>query len=121
MDRLLVKTPSSPIPTTHWIRSDSTVVGRRPYCDVVLNNNAVSREHARLTKRDDGVYVEDLRSRNGVWVNGVRIAEPTRVYSRDSIQIGDATLNRLRVINEEGRPAELASESSDRNPGDFRS
>ncbi|MBQ2789515.1 MAG: FHA domain-containing protein, partial [Thermoguttaceae bacterium] len=92
MDRLLVKLPSSPTPTTHWIRSDSTVVGRHPYCDVVLNNNAVSREHARLTKRSDGVYVEDLRSRNGVWVNGVKIAEPTRIYSRDSIQVGDATL-----------------------------
>lgn len=108
MDRLLVKTPSSPIPTTHWIRSDSTVVGRRPYCDVVLNNNAVSREHARLTKRDDGVYVEDLRSRNGVWVNGVRIAEPTRVYSRDSIQIGDATLvfysDSPLAVREEARP-----------------
>lgn len=92
MDRLLVKLPSSPTPTTHWIRSDSTVVGRHPYCDVVLNNNAVSREHARLTKRGDGVYVEDLHSRNGVWVNGAKIAEPTRIYSRDSLQIGDATL-----------------------------
>ena len=92
MERLLVKMPSSPTPTTHWIRSDSTVVGRHPYCDVVLNNNAVSREHARLTKRDDGVYVEDLKSRNGVWVNGAKIAEPTRLYSRDSMQIGDATL-----------------------------
>lgn len=92
MDRLLVKLPSSPTPTTHWLRSDSTVVGRHPYCDVVLNNNAVSREHARLTKRSDGVYVEDLHSRNGVWVNGVKIAEPTRIYSRDSIQVGDATL-----------------------------
>ncbi|MBR4833524.1 MAG: SpoIIE family protein phosphatase [Thermoguttaceae bacterium] len=92
MDRLLVKLPSSPTPTTHWIRSDSIVVGRHPYCDVVLNNNAVSREHARLTRRGDGVYVEDLQSRNGVWIGGVRIAEPTRIYSRDSIQIGDATL-----------------------------
>ncbi|MBR2002866.1 MAG: SpoIIE family protein phosphatase [Thermoguttaceae bacterium] len=92
MDRLLVKLPSSPTPTTHWIRSDSTVVGRHPYCDVVLNNNAVSREHARLTKRSDGVYLEDLHSRNGVWINGVKISEPTRIYSRDSIQIGDATL-----------------------------
>ncbi len=92
MDRLLVKLPSSPTPTTHWIRSDSIVVGRHPYCDVVLNNNAVSREHARLTKRGDGVYVEDLHSRNGVWVNGAKITEPTRIYSRDSLQVGDATL-----------------------------
>ncbi len=92
MDRLLVKVPSSPTPTTHYLRSDSIVVGRRPYCDVVLNNNAVSREHARLTRRADGVYVEDLQSRNGVWIGGVKIAEPTRIYSRDSIQIGDATL-----------------------------
>ena len=92
MDRLHVKLPSSPTPTTHWIRSDSIVVGRHPYCDVVLDNNAVSREHARLTKRGDGVYVEDLHSRNGVWVNGAKITEPTRIYSRDSLQIGDATL-----------------------------
>ncbi|MBQ9128735.1 MAG: SpoIIE family protein phosphatase, partial [Thermoguttaceae bacterium] len=91
MDRLLVKIPSAP-PTTYWIRSDEIVVGRHPYCDVVLNNNAVSREHVRILRRRDGVYVEDLQSRNGAWVNGVKISEPTRIYSRDSIQVGDATL-----------------------------
>lgn len=91
MERLLVKIPSSP-PTTYWIRSDAIVVGRHPYCDVVLNNNAVSREHVRILRRRDGVYVEDLQSRNGAWVNGVKISEPTRIYSRDSIQVGDATL-----------------------------
>jgi len=91
MDRLLVKIPSSPT-TTYWIRSDAIVVGRHPYCDVVLNNNAVSREHVRILRRRDGVYVEDLQSRNGAWVNGVKISEPTRIYSRDSIQVGDATL-----------------------------
>lgn len=39
-------------------------------CDVVLQHHAVSREHARIDLLSDGVYIEDLGSRNGVVING---------------------------------------------------
>lgn len=105
MERLLVKNPSSPTPSVFPIRGDAVVVGRHPYCDVVLNNNAVSREHARLSRGADGAFfLEDLQSRNGVWLNGAKISDPVRLYTQDVIQIGDATLvfcsdspNALRV------------------------
>ena len=52
----------------------STILGRNPKrCDVVLEHFAVSREHARIEIRDDATYIEDLGSRNGVWVNGRQI------------------------------------------------
>ena len=49
----------------------TTILGRNPKrCDVVLEHFAVSREHARIEVRDDVSFIEDLGSRNGVWVNG---------------------------------------------------
>lgn len=57
------------------LESGSTILGRNPKrCDVVLEHFAVSREHARIVIRDNVTYIEDLGSRNGVWVNGQQIA-----------------------------------------------
>jgi DNA-binding NtrC family response regulator len=50
------------------------VLGRDPSCDVVLDDIAASREHARITPTTDGACVEDLASRNGVFVGGKAIA-----------------------------------------------
>lgn len=51
-----------------------TILGRNPKrCDVVLEHFAVSREHARIESRHDATFIEDLGSRNGVWVNGDQI------------------------------------------------
>ncbi|MDP6719874.1 MAG: PAS domain S-box protein, partial [Pirellulaceae bacterium] len=52
----------------------TTILGRNPQrCDVVLEHFAVSREHARIETCDDATYIEDLGSRNGVWINGYQI------------------------------------------------
>lgn len=91
MDRLLIKNPDQS-PKTYGLEADSIVVGRQPYCDVVLANNAVSREHAKFTKNSNGWFVEDLQSRNGVWVNGRRIEKRVLLAHQDTIQIGETTL-----------------------------
>lgn len=91
MEKLLIKDPDQPIQTI-LLKGDVVVVGRQRYCDVVLSNSAVSREHARLTRATKGWIVEDLQSRNGVWINGKRIEKPTLLRPQDSIQIGESTL-----------------------------
>ncbi len=54
---------------------DVTTIGRRPYNDVVLDNPAVSGEHAVVQLKGHQVYIEDLQSTNGTYVNGASIAK----------------------------------------------
>lgn len=53
--------------------TDELTIGRHPACDVALNDPSVSRHHAQLRFRDGSWMLQDLDSRNGTWVNGVRV------------------------------------------------
>jgi hypothetical protein len=64
------------------------VIGRSPDCQLSLDDPLVSRRHALLTVRQDSVTLEDLGSRNGVFVNGVRIANLQGLALGDKITIG---------------------------------
>lgn len=52
------------------LRSDDVVIGRAPNCDLTLPNRSISRRHARLKREEDGWFVEDMDSHNGIMVNG---------------------------------------------------
>jgi pSer/pThr/pTyr-binding forkhead associated (FHA) protein len=64
------------------------MIGSGEDCDVVVAQPRVSRRHCRLIEAADGYLLEDQGSSNGTYVNGVRIAEPTRVSSGDRITLG---------------------------------
>jgi pSer/pThr/pTyr-binding forkhead associated (FHA) protein len=64
------------------------VIGRSAECQLSLDDPLVSRRHALLTVRVDGVAVEDLGSRNGVLVNGVKIEGQHQLSDGDMITIG---------------------------------
>jgi len=64
----------------------SLLVGRRESCDVVLRFSNVSAHHCQLTVNGGYWYVRDLKSRNGVKVNGVRVIEK-RVDPNDVISV----------------------------------
>ena len=64
-----------------------TAVGRASGNDLVINAAEVSREHARLRRDANTLEVRDLGSRNGTWVNGVRISTH-RARSGDEIAFG---------------------------------
>ena len=48
-------------------------MGRSPDCQVHIPNNAVSRQHAKIIRKPNGFYIEDLKSRNGTLVNNQAI------------------------------------------------
>ena len=52
------------------ITKDKTTLGRRPYNDIVIDNLAVSGEHAVLQMVGTDVFIEDLNSTNGTYING---------------------------------------------------
>lgn len=69
------------------------VVGRSTEADIVLSDSKVSRLHCGV-RIDNGVaMVKDLGSRNGTFVNAVRIEAPTPLHPGDHIRIGDTLLS----------------------------
>ncbi|MCZ6544882.1 MAG: FHA domain-containing protein [Chloroflexi bacterium] len=67
------------------------VVGRQADCDIVLSDPQASRRHARIRVDEAAAVLEDLGSRNGVFVNGERV-EAVELQSGDEIRIGSTTL-----------------------------
>jgi hypothetical protein len=69
------------------IAKERTTLGRRPYNDVVIDNLAVSGEHAVLHLVGRDVYIEDLNSTNGTYLNGRAIKKQLLVHN-DTVEIG---------------------------------
>jgi pSer/pThr/pTyr-binding forkhead associated (FHA) protein len=65
----------------------SLLVGRRESCDIVLRFSNVSAHHCQLTCNGGYWYVKDLKSRNGVKVNGMRVDGEKRVDPGDELAI----------------------------------
>ncbi len=70
-------------------------LGRRPFNDVVMDQLAVSGEHAVITMESGMVRLEDVGSTNGTYVNGNRISGPHSLASGDTIDIGKCRLQYL--------------------------
>jgi Zn-dependent protease with chaperone function len=68
--------------------SQSTRIGRNHDNDIVIDNERVSRYHAEIFRAGDQIKIVDKDSRNGVWVNGRKIKQPTPIKSGDHIRIG---------------------------------
>lgn len=68
------------------------LIGRTPECQLSLDDPLVSRRHAILEIQPDGVFVQDLGSRNGVFINGERAEVRTRLSEGDVIKIGTQDL-----------------------------
>ncbi len=66
---------------------DRTTMGRRPYNDVVIDNLAVSGEHAVITMSGSEVVLEDLNSTNGTHVNGKAVKRQV-LQNDDTIEVG---------------------------------
>src|SRR3954462_9871752 len=66
------------------------LVGRDSGCSIPIPAERVSRHHARLTFNAYEVVLEDLESANGVFIDGIQLQLPTRVYPDQEVQIGDS-------------------------------
>jgi len=69
------------------ITKERTTLGRRPYNDIVIDNLAVSGEHAVLTSTGNDVYIEDLNSTNGTYINGKAVKKQL-LSNNDVVEIG---------------------------------
>ncbi len=71
------------------IAKSETVLGRHPECDVTIDVGAVSRQHARIRGEGDVFQLEDLKSRNGTFLNGQLVTQPATLQDGDLIRICD--------------------------------
>ena len=78
------------------LTKDRTTLGRRPYNDIVIDNLAVSGEHAVLQMMGNEVYLEDLNSTNGTYVNGKAVKKQL-LQNSDTVEIGKY---KIKYINE---------------------
>jgi DNA-binding winged helix-turn-helix (wHTH) protein len=77
------------------------LIGRDPDAVVWIDDDSVSRRHARIAIGTDGATIEDLGSKNGTWIGGAPIRGPVRLADRDVVTVGPARL-RLRVLRRVG-------------------
>jgi pSer/pThr/pTyr-binding forkhead associated (FHA) protein len=68
------------------------MIGRGADCQLILEDDYVSTRHARVVSTPDGIYLEDLGSTNGSYVNGQRITAPTTITMADTVRIGKTIL-----------------------------
>jgi len=81
------------------ITKDKTTLGRRPYNDIVIDNLAVSGEHAVLQMVGADVFIEDLNSTNGTYINGKAIKKQLLTHN-DTVEIGKYKIKYL--VDESG-------------------
>jgi hypothetical protein len=74
----------------------STVVGRAPECDLLVDDTYASQQHARIFGKSGSWYVEDLGSTNGTFVNDQKLAAPAMVQPGDRIRVGTTVLELRR-------------------------
>lgn len=68
---------------------DKFVLGRNPDCHVVINGTAVSRAHAHILRIQGKYYIEDMKSRNGTYVNNEPVTGRKLLKDSDKIKICD--------------------------------
>ena len=71
---------------------DELTVGRAAGCQITLDDTYASQVHARIFMRDGQLYVEDLGSTNGTYLNRRKVSAPMVVSHGDQIQIGSTVM-----------------------------
>jgi len=107
------------------ITKDKTTLGRRPYNDIVIDNLAVSGEHAVLQMVGTDVFIEDLNSTNGTYINGKAVKKQLLAHN-DTVEVGkykikfmveDGTDYEKTMIMKPGQMAPAVAHASGRTSG----
>jgi DNA-binding winged helix-turn-helix (wHTH) protein len=89
------------------------LIGRDPDAVVWIDDDSVSRRHARIAIGAEGATIEDLGSKNGTWIGSAQIRGPVRLADRDVVTVGPARL-KLRVLRSMGSTRSTVGERQSR-------
>jgi pSer/pThr/pTyr-binding forkhead associated (FHA) protein len=90
--RVLVVTQGSQTGQSAALADGVIMIGRGADCSIILDDDYVSTRHARVVSGEGGIYLEDMGSTNGSYVNGQRITAPTTITMSDTVRIGKTIL-----------------------------
>lgn len=93
---------------------EKCLIGRSSKCDVTLEHPSVSRRHALVLKESDQLQVTDLQSRNGTFVDNVRVIRPTAARLGNRLRFG--SLEFLVSAQENAVNSEESREQTDPMP-----
>jgi pSer/pThr/pTyr-binding forkhead associated (FHA) protein len=88
------------------IRRGETLLGRSPYCSIVLSNPLASRQHCALKLDGGSLTISDLESANGTWVNGERVEGSHSLSVGDLVRIGTDVLEVMTAEEETVRSSQ---------------
>jgi hypothetical protein len=90
---VVVKSPELAAGSDYELNSAQLTIGRGGQNDISLTgDDYASARHARFEPRQDGVWVQDLGSTNGTYLNGARLDRPRRLTPGDVVRVGDTDL-----------------------------
>lgn len=84
------------------------IIGRSSDLDMVLVEDMVSRRHAKITTTDGEIYIQDMGSTNGTFVNGEKIAGRARLTEGDRILVGTSI---IKVVGTDGDNGQSEAEA----------
>jgi len=82
--------------TIYPLKKGKNAIGRASHCEVRLQAFGISKEHAQVFLTDDKIILTDLNSRNGTFVNGLKI-QTHRINPKDKIAFNDTLLEILKL------------------------
>lgn len=86
---VVLKSPALDEGTDVMLNSAPLTVGRGGQNDIELDgDDFASAEHARFEPRQDGVWIADVGSTNGTYVNGIQLERPRKLVSGDIVRVG---------------------------------
>ena len=106
--------PKSEAPFTFALEGDSVSIGRSADNDVTLPDQFSSSRHALIVRTRDGFAVRDQGSKNGVFINGIKILEETLLRKGDEILIGST-----RIVFDEQAPTRVEMVEGPAGPGNY--
>jgi FHA domain len=87
--RLVVVAAMNFAPGTEFEIGDSATMGRAPSSDVPIEDPFASSAHARIFPRGQFMYIEDMGSTNGTYLNGRQLRRPEQLKTADTVRIGE--------------------------------
>lgn len=99
-DKPVLVITEGPLRGQQWVMHNSQIlIGRGSHCDIVIPERRISREHVRILREGSSCFIEDLGSKNGTHVNGIRLENIFELTEGDEIQI--ALSVKLRFVGAE--------------------
>jgi pSer/pThr/pTyr-binding forkhead associated (FHA) protein len=82
------------------ISDEDITIGRGLENSIVIDDIQISRNHMRIFRKDDGIYIKDLKSTNGTLLNGKALKKTQKLRNGDTVTIGESNIFEVQIPGE---------------------